>query len=155
MLLSLHPYKDTSSTWHMPTHHNQHLTNFSHRTSKGMYLLSWARWLCNLRHMAYCLNKDTDTTYPPTISESTSGDSWLDWKCELHFPTQEQSGHVMCPWFLNHASKCMECKVSQFVSVPLSFFLIYRLKPPFLRDTENGRNSWNRGVENGKWQVSF
>ena len=30
-----------------------------------------------------------------------------------------------------------------------------RLKPPFLRDTENGRNSRNRGVENGKWQVSF
>ena len=29
------------------------------------------------------------------------------------------------------------------------------LKPPFLRDTENGRNSRNRGVENGKWQVSF
>ena len=29
------------------------------------------------------------------------------------------------------------------------------LKPPFLRDTENGRNSRNWGVENGKWQVSF
>ena len=29
------------------------------------------------------------------------------------------------------------------------------LKPPFLRDTENGWNSRNRGVENGKWQVSF
>ena len=29
------------------------------------------------------------------------------------------------------------------------------LKPPFLRDTENGRNSRNQGVENGKWQVSF
>ena len=32
---------------------------------------------------------------------------------------------------------------------------LLRLKPPFLRDTENGRNSRNRGVENGKWQVSF
>ena len=30
-----------------------------------------------------------------------------------------------------------------------------KLKPPFLHDTENGRNSRNRGVENGKWQVSF
>ena len=29
------------------------------------------------------------------------------------------------------------------------------LKPPFLRDTENGQNSRNWGVENGKWQVSF
>ena len=29
------------------------------------------------------------------------------------------------------------------------------LKPPFLRDTENGRNSRNWGVENGKWEVSF
>ena len=29
------------------------------------------------------------------------------------------------------------------------------VKPPFLRDTGNGRNSRNRGVENGKWQVSF
>ena len=29
------------------------------------------------------------------------------------------------------------------------------VKPPFLRDTENGRNSRNRGVENGKWEVSF
>ena len=28
------------------------------------------------------------------------------------------------------------------------------LKPPFLRDTENGPNSRNWGVENGKWQVS-
>ena len=31
----------------------------------------------------------------------------------------------------------------------------FEVKPPFLRDTENGRNSWNQGVENGKWQVSF
>ena len=31
----------------------------------------------------------------------------------------------------------------------------FKLKPPFLCDTENGRNSRNRGVENGKWQVSF
>ena len=29
------------------------------------------------------------------------------------------------------------------------------LKPPFLRDTQNELNSRNRGVENGKWEVSF
>ena len=32
---------------------------------------------------------------------------------------------------------------------------VAKVKPPFLRDTENGQNSRNRGVENGKWQVSF
>ena len=33
---------------------------------------------------------------------------------------------------------------------------VAKVKPlTFLRDTENGRNSRNRGVENGKWQVSF
>ena len=32
---------------------------------------------------------------------------------------------------------------------------LYNIKPPFLRDTENGQNSRNWGVENGKWQVSF
>ena len=37
----------------------------------------------------------------------------------------------------------------------MSLFEWCNLKPPFLRDTENGRNSRNRGVENGKWQVSF
>ena len=42
----------------------------------------------------------------------------------------------------------------------VSFFFFSKLntpslKPPFLRDTENGRNSRNRGVENGKWEVSF
>ena len=30
-----------------------------------------------------------------------------------------------------------------------------KLKPPFLHDTENGQNSRNWQVENGKWQVSF
>ena len=30
-----------------------------------------------------------------------------------------------------------------------------KIKPPFLHDTENGRNSRNQGVENGKWEVSF
>ena len=33
--------------------------------------------------------------------------------------------------------------------------IMFTLKPAFLRDTENGQNSRNRGVENGKWQVSF
>ena len=45
--------------------------------------------------------------------------------------------------------------VVNWIHCPDSIFGLSMVKPPFLRDTENGRNSRNRGVENGKWQVSF